>query len=324
MSEETGKKMIVSLIKSAKKHGFKKLLLRFAGGESMLEFEKIIKLIHYAKDTLKNSQLIGSFVVLTNGTLLTPERVKILKKENVHVFLSLDGLGKIHDLTRPFFGGKGSFEYVKKGLELLLESKVSCNVSVVVTKNNIDQLPELTEWLMRKNIIITFNFLRDNYTNQAKKDLTNERLIKGMKIAYKVIEKYQPTHSLMNTILDALEFSRPRSLGCGIGSSYVAIRQDGSVSDCQMTLFRSVGNIKDDVVGVIRSQSQIRPLVSSDQKIGCRDCRWKYICGGGCIISNYKALGRFDVPSPYCNVYKALIPEVLKIEAKRLIKYGQS
>jgi uncharacterized protein len=31
--------------------------------------------------------------------------------------------------------------------------------------------------------------------------------------------------------------------------------------------------------------------------------------------------GRSDVKSPYCNVYKALYPEVLRLEGLRLLKW---
>jgi uncharacterized protein len=60
---------------------------------------------------------------------------------------------------------------------------------------------------------------------------------------------------------------------------------------------------------------------SVDEKEGCRDCEWKYWCAGGCPALTYRATGRFDVKSPNCNIYKALFPEVLRLEEMRIRKY---
>ncbi|MCD6289306.1 MAG: hypothetical protein J7M34_02290 [Anaerolineae bacterium] len=35
----------------------------------------------------------------------------------------------------------------------------------------------------------------------------------------------------------------------------------------------------------------------------------------------YRVTGRYDVKSPYCNIYRALFPEVLRLEALHLLKY---
>jgi len=39
-------------------------------------------------------------------------------------------------------------------------------------------------------------------------------------------------------------------------------------------------------------------------------------------LLTYKATGRYDVKSPYCRVYKAIYPELLKLEGLRLLKYA--
>ena len=40
-------------------------------------------------------------------------------------------------------------------------------------------------------------------------------------------------------------------------------------------------------------------------------------------LLTYRATGRFDVKSPNCNIYKALFPGVLHLEALRLLRYEE-
>jgi uncharacterized protein len=59
-----------------------------------------------------------------------------------------------------------------------------------------------------------------------------------------------------------------------------------------------------------------------DDHTGCRDCRWRYRCAGGCPIVTYDTHGRWDVPSPFCGVYQALMPDLIALEALRIVKHG--
>jgi uncharacterized protein len=61
--------------------------------------------------------------------------------------------------------------------------------------------------------------------------------------------------------------------------------------------------------------------VAVEEKEGCRTCDWRYWCTGGCPLLTYRATGRSDIKSPNCNIYKALFPEALRLEALRLLKY---
>ena len=60
-----------------------------------------------------------------------------------------------------------------------------------------------------------------------------------------------------------------------------------------------------------------------DEKEGCFECEWRYWCAGGCPLQAHRATGRHDVKSPNCNIYKALYPEVIRLEGLRLLKYAE-
>lgn len=60
--------------------------------------------------------------------------------------------------------------------------------------------------------------------------------------------------------------------------------------------------------------------LSVEEKEGCKTCLWKYWCAGGCPLSTFRATGRYDVKSPNCHIYKALYPEVVRLEGLRLLR----
>jgi uncharacterized protein len=69
--------------------------------------------------------------------------------------------------------------------------------------------------------------------------------------------------------------------------------------------------------------SENRFNVSVDEKEDCRSCKWRYGCAGGCPLLALRTYGKPSASSPYCSVYKALFPRLLRLEALRLISRQQ-
>ncbi len=324
MSAETAREAIEKTFQSAMKHGFEKITFKFSGGEPLLEFEMILDLVRQARALSEKYDIEVDFVVLTNGVLLTEEVAQTLKEEGLRAAVSLDGLGEYHDQTRIFVDGRGSFREVEKGIENLQKFKVPFNVSITITSKNVENIPDLTKYLLERRIPFAFNFYREN--PYVKEDLEgdDQKLVKSLKRAYKLSAQNPPRYSLVNGLLDRVTFKRPHLYTCGMGQSYLVIGHNGKLASCQMTLEKPIGSIEDeDVIETMREGSFIRPKgLTAEGKTPCKDCQWKYICCGGCPLLTFEQRGRYDVSSPYCAVYKALIPEALRVEASRLIKYG--
>jgi uncharacterized protein len=79
-----------------------------------------------------------------------------------------------------------------------------------------------------------------------------------------------------------------------------------------------------DPLAVIRNDTSELQNLPVKEKVGCKTCKWKYWCAGGCSLATYRATGRYDVKSPNCNIYKAVFPEVLKLEGLRILKYADN
>lgn len=324
MDEKLGKSTLQKIITDAKKHNYKKITIKFSGGECLLQFPLVLNFVKFGKLIAKKNNINIEFVVLTNGILVSKEIANILKKEDIRAAVSLDGLEKYNDKQRVFANGSGSFRQVETGIKNLLSAKVPFNVSVTITSKNIVNVPELTKYLLKLNIPFAFNFFRENPCVAETLEGNDKKLVKYISQAYQLIYNNPPQYSLLNGILDRVSFKRPHLWTCGMGKNYIVVRHDGQIVSCQMTLEKPIGSINNnDLVNTMRKGSFIKPQsLTVDDKKPCDQCQWKYICGGGCPLLTFDQKKKYNVNSPYCAVYKALIPKALRLEAKRLIKYG--
>src|SRR5436309_7720925 len=146
-------------------------------------------------------------------------------------------------------------------------------------------------------------------------------MIQGMKKVFKLLERRLPRYRILDSILDKAKLV-PHQHTCGVGQNYLVIDQRGGVAKCQMEIKRTITTINtDDPLQVIRQDRRGVQGLAVEEKEGCRTCEWRYWCTGGCPLLTYRSTGRYDVKSPNCNIYKALFPEVLRLEALRLLRY---
>lgn len=95
--------------------------ITFFGGEPLLGFEEICKLIpEVVKFYQLRSERPPSFIISTNATLLNESIVRFLCKYNIVLALSLDGPEEINDSARKFKdGNRGTYHKVLLAIELL-------------------------------------------------------------------------------------------------------------------------------------------------------------------------------------------------------------
>jgi uncharacterized protein len=96
----------------------------------------------YARKGLKIANALQ-----TNGTLLNDEWGVFLKENGFLVGISMDGPAEIHDKYRLDEGGRGSFEKVLRGLEVLNKHKVDYNALVCIQGDNASRGVEVYDYL---------------------------------------------------------------------------------------------------------------------------------------------------------------------------------
>jgi uncharacterized protein len=325
MDEATGRAAVEAVVRSATSQGFPAIKLKYAGGEASLNHRHMIGMHAYAKVLAAGAGLRLSATVLSNGVTLPPALVDTLKTEGIRVMISLDGIGRQHDDQRPFASGKPSFHLVERTIAQLIGQGHAPHLSITITNRNAGGLPDVVRFALERDLTFSLNFFRDNDQASSFPDLRyGERaMIAALLDAFAVIEEFLPRWSVLGSILDRGQLLQPRQRSCGVGQDYVVIDQRGGVAKCHMEIERTLGDIfNDDPFRLIQLDKKTTQNMSVDEKEGCRDCTWRYWCSGGCAVATFRATGRYDIKSPNCNIYKAIYPEALKLEGKRLLKYA--
>ena len=286
--------------------GIRHIKLRLAGGEPLGQFSVWKRFIPEARQALAAAgcQFDAGFV--TNLTILNDDIIAFSKEHGIGFGVSLDGVAAMHDETRSFRSGCGSFSIVDTNLRRLIAEGIPVSVNTVVTNLNLVGLPELTRYLINLNIPFRYSIVKGGHIDAA---LLDEYLSKSYAIMQEAIE-------------DGWQFSRrfqfcdlkPNELGfqtCASGFSGGAIYVDGTFKYCHVqfgndapapTIFDK--NI--DLVGMITGGEHQEDNKSED----CRKCRYRSVCTSGCPV--YRVNGK----DSQCSLYHRFIPKYYELQAK--------
>jgi uncharacterized protein len=211
-------------------------------------------------------------------------------------------------------------------IERLLSRGARPVISLTVTRHNAPELADAVRFLLQRDLPFNLNFVRDPGDEQGGAELiaTDEALIHGLRQALTAIEQQLPDRSLLGNLLDRAQFYYPHDRSCSAGVSYLAVGPGGAVSKCQMELERPVATIwTQDLLTAVRDETQGLQNPSVDQRRTCRSCTWRYWCGGGCPLQAQHGADGLAGASPYCRVYRAVFPDLLRLEGLRLVKMAQ-
>ncbi|HNT75767.1 MAG TPA: SPASM domain-containing protein [Anaerolineae bacterium] len=326
MSLPLGRAAIDATFRSAVTHSYRAVKLKYAGGEPLLRFPLALELHRYAQTLAEKHGIILDGIVLSNGTLLTAEMVEQMQTTGLRLMISLDGIGATHDCQRRYADGRGSFAEVVRAIEMAQVGGLTPNISITISGRSIEGLPEVVAWVLDRDLPFSLNFYREYSCAACHTDLSleNERMIAGMLSAYKLIEGNLPHRSLLASLADRANLAAPHLRTCSAGQSYLVFDTQGRISKCQMDMAYPVTDCHDpDPLGTLRSSTLGLQSPTVDEKEECRECQWRYACGGGCPLQAHRATGRYDGKSPYCAIYKVLYPEVVRLEKLRLLKYAE-
>lgn len=324
MSEATAHAAIDAVFRSALAHGFRAVLLKYAGGEATLALPLVASMHAYARQQAARYGVELHAGLLSNGTTLDAAKLAVIRALGLGLMISLDGLGYSNDTQRPAVGGQATSVAVRQGIELAVASGVRPTVAITVTGQSVAGLPELIDWLLERDLRFTVSFYRENdcSSSYAQLRLDETRLIEGMRAAYAVVARNPPRWSVLDALLDRADLSAPHGYTCAAGHNYLVIDHYGRVAKCQMLLHQPVATVDDaNPLALIRADQIGLQNVPVDQKEGCRACEWRYWCAGGCAVATFRATGRYDIQSPNCAIYKALYPELLRLEGLRLLHW---
>jgi uncharacterized protein len=324
MNKAIGLQAVEKVFRAAQQQGFRRVKLKYAGGEATLHF-KLVRMLHERAVQLTAETGIGlKEVVLSNGVHLREADALWLRDNGVKLMISLDGIGESHNQLRPLRNRPhtDTFSQIAHTIDNVLHPLgIKPDITMTVTAVNAHAAPDVAQWAMiDRDLPLSFNFYRQNILSASRTDLALEEqtLIDGMLAAYDVIEKDLPEQPFLNGLLDRVQ-AEAHTHTCGVGQSYVVVTHTGQLAQCQMHLDNPVSpGLNGEMIPLV-ANGPLRNL-SVDDKEGCRTCEFRYRCSGGCPLETYRATGRWDVQSPNCHIYKTLYPAALRLEGLRLMK----
>lgn len=295
MSLDVGKRAIDFLIeKSGSRHN---LEVDFFGGEPLMNFDVVKKIVEYARSIEKDYNKNFRFTITTNGLLLDDEKIDFINKEMSNVVLSIDGRPEVNDRLRKTVNGKGSYSIIVPKFQKLVASRGSKDYYTrgTFTKYNMDFTDDVLH-------------LADLGFDQ----ISIEPVVSDPRLDYSIKEEDLPIvfkeyERLANAILERRKNNKgfnffhfmidlnqgpcviKRLRGCGCGNEYIAVTPSGDIYPCH----QFVGDEKFKM-GNLKENSFNNDLKSDFSKANvytkpdCQNCWAKFYCSGGCAANSHK------------------------------------
>ena len=168
LSEETAADLLRFI--SARIDGKDEVRITFYGGEPLLSLDMVLRISLEMKSLAEMHGIVYGFNLITNGTLLTRRAVEQMKPLGLEAAtVTLDGPREVHNLSRPFRSGSGSFDTVIRNLQNIRDL-IDVHVGGNFTQTNYRKFPALLETLIESGLgpgrISSVRF--DPVTNESK------------------------------------------------------------------------------------------------------------------------------------------------------------
>ncbi|MFA5797810.1 MAG: SPASM domain-containing protein [Candidatus Woesearchaeota archaeon] len=247
--------------------------------------------------------------------------------------ITLDGPQAIHNIRRPYRGGKGSFNTVIHAIDQLLEKRLSVKMQTIAGAGNIDAFEELTMFVKKQRWLQhpLFQWRIEGSHDYANLDPEKDELPEG-KIVQKLIQLWDNNQELHGK----MKFESFKYLGHIVrsfgwlgeyktyeGSKYgfcepqkgfhYVFSTDGAIYHCPRTINNPdfyVGNTAQDMS--LKGELKHKTIL---EKSNCAPCSINTLCGGGCLVQK-KYYHDFD-----CQEYAtAIITEFIGLMKDKILE----
>jgi SynChlorMet cassette radical SAM/SPASM protein ScmE len=262
------------------------------------------------------------FALTTNGVLLTPQLVRLLKDTGRvdDVQVSMDGGDAwVNDRTR----GPGAWDGAIRGLRLLAEHDLPRSVRLTLSRHNADRLESALPLLLELAPIVSTNEVVPLGRGAAAFEdlaMTREqrlrvgallgdwaRRTRGRVTATAGPQALDRSLALLREAAVCETPGDPRAgylTGCGGVFSDLAVLHDGTIVPCLQLPGLPLGRAGEVAVAEVwlhhptlaALRERWQTPVSSFA--GCAGCTCVAVCRGGCVATALAAFGTIDAPDP--------------------------
>jgi uncharacterized protein len=297
-------------------------IISFLGGEPLLKFD-VIKHIVNSFNTLKKGKRKITYLIVTNGTIVTSEIIEFCKSNNVVFQITLDGKEEAHDQHRIYKNGAGTFNKITSNIRKLKDCGVNYYLRTNITAKS-EYPKQLLEYyralgvappVEKPNNGIVYGIvtgLSREETDEFLKVFDFDKLANSMFESFMDDESENKLtyHVNILKIFNSFIFTNHIKRSCGLFNNRINIKYDGTIYPCHKwvnNLDLSIGTVWEGLNNSLDEDIQV-PVIEKNPT--CRECEYKYFCGGFC---HYNSLFNKDsVDGPYCRFTKSLTRLVLK------------
>ena len=303
ISPNTGKIDVSQLVhfiqKMRKEKQFTRVSVNILGGEPQMAHN-----LTYLDELFKQVRALpmaSSFSMVTNGLNIIDylDHIRKWKLDNAQV--TLDGTEEVHNLRRVPCAKINGFLKITEGISKLLEMGTFVSLRVNVDRNNVYVLSDLGEFILQQNWIspnfqpyiypVTksgcseylaldteeeiFKLVLTHISN-ARKEIRNLFILDFHGIDY------------LTSILKG-EMPQIRPFFCGVSEQFV-ISNDGGIYSCWWGINEKpfkIGEIENDNSCLDQQAIFSFKRRSTTQIPRCKECKYKYLCGGGCAYTEW-------------------------------------
>jgi uncharacterized protein len=257
--------------------------------------------------------------IVTNGYYLE-EYLELFKHNTIkEIQVTLDGPAAIHDTRRKLKSGAETFDKIVHGIDKALEKSMPLNLRMVLDKENITHLPDLSKLAIQKGWTRNPLFktqLGRNYELHYCQDLPGKLLTRVelweqvyiLALRYpEILEFHKPSFSVSRFLFENGELPEPLFDSCPGCKTEWAFDYTGRIYSCTATAGKTeeaLGTFFPDVFLKTKeiSEWENRDVLSIPE---CKECNLQLACGGGCACLARNKTGRLIAPD--CRPVKELL-----------------
>ncbi|MBP2025191.1 thioether cross-link-forming SCIFF peptide maturase [Peptoniphilus stercorisuis] len=303
MDYEVGTKALDFLLKNSGNR--RNLEVDFFGGEPLMNFELVKKLVDYGRKEEKKYNKNFRFTITTNGVLLDDETIDYINENMDNVVLSLDGRKCINDHMRPTVNEKGSYDLIVPKFQELVNRRGDKDYFIrgTFTNKNLDFSNDLLDFynlgFKKTSIEPVVTDEKEEYAIREEHLDTILKEYEKMSKNYIEIRKKDKKFTFFHFMIDLTQGPCiiKRTVGCGAGSEYVAVTPEGDIYPCHQFVGETEFKLGDVNTGIVNNDLRDKFKCSNVfTKEGCSTCWARYYCSGGCHANAYYSNNDFKKP----------------------------
>lgn len=260
-------------------------------GGNIYKFPYIFEFIDYANK--KRVRSIGIYV-----THLTLGYAKKFSKQRIRAIMF--PIQSVNEAVNDKILGKGSYKKTLAGIKIAKKYSLGTELVTVADEKAFVEIPRIISFMVKNKVdllVIARSIMKGYYQLDLKqfpylkyKDLLNYLIQENHRLTEKKLGKISLMSCPHKILLDSTFEDIGAMGGCSGGSISCYISPNGAVHPCAALYKLVVGNIKKERFSDIWRKSKIFNEFRTRDKLKgkCRECKYKFKCGGCRADAYYK------------------------------------